>query len=178
MVQFYFEKKRPFAGGISTVGHSLGTVIMLPLINLLIQHYGVEGALILHAGITMQIVVLASLFRPIDVKAIDKKNIERNEKEMTSQPGDGDIEVMKEENDRENKKELNMCQKLLSQIRKLLLLWDFNLWKKRFYVQFLVAMVLQEYGVALMYRFTSVKAVADGLTTMEAALLPSITGMF
>ena len=77
MVQYYFDKKRPFATGISSVGHSMGTVTMLPLVSVLNLYFGIRGALVLHAGITMQNIVLASLFRPLDVKAKDKKYQER-----------------------------------------------------------------------------------------------------
>ena len=181
MVQYYFDKKRPFATGISSVGHSMGTVTMLPLVSVLNLYFGIRGALVLHAGITMQNIVLASLFRPIDVKAKDKKYQERYVTEEKSgyestqenngtEDGRGRIYVKKRDESR--------FHRVLNNCRSMLKLWDFSLFKERVFVQFLLALVLQEFGIAVMYRFTSVKAVADGVTTIEASLLPPITGKY
>lgn len=65
IIQYYFNKKRAFATGISLTGHSVGHFTMLPLLRLLIQEYGVRSAMMLHAGIVLQNVVLGALFRPL-----------------------------------------------------------------------------------------------------------------
>ena len=76
MVQYYFDKHRPCAAGFSLMGQGLGTFILMPLLQLLIQYYGWRGAMIIHAGIELQILVVSSLYRPFDLSQIQEN---RNE---------------------------------------------------------------------------------------------------
>ena len=49
-VQYYFNKRRPFALGISLTGHTLGTLTILPLLQLAVDSVGWRNAAVLHAG--------------------------------------------------------------------------------------------------------------------------------
>ncbi len=49
-VGFYFEKKRALATGISVCGSGIGTFILAPFSNTLLDHYGWRGALVIMAG--------------------------------------------------------------------------------------------------------------------------------
>ena len=64
IIQFYFDKKRPFATGMSLCGHSIGNFLMLPLLRYFIEEYGVTGALVLHGGIIVQNILFSAFFRP------------------------------------------------------------------------------------------------------------------
>ena len=48
-VQYYFNKRRPFALGFSMVGHGLGTLFGMPLLQYSINTLGWRGTVILHA---------------------------------------------------------------------------------------------------------------------------------
>lgn len=49
-IQHYFNKRRPFALGLSLAGHAVGTVIFLPVMQLTIDMMGWRSAALLHAG--------------------------------------------------------------------------------------------------------------------------------
>ncbi len=64
-MQKYFDKKRPFAAGIASVGIAMGVLVCGTAYNLLIFHYGWRGACIVHSGIILNGVVFGALFKPL-----------------------------------------------------------------------------------------------------------------
>ena len=59
-----FVKYRGFANGVSLSGSGLGSIVMPPLMMYTLDTYGLEGTLLIMAGIAMNICVAAMLFRP------------------------------------------------------------------------------------------------------------------
>lgn len=68
IVAFYFEKRRSLATAIAMSGAGIGTFIFAPLIDFFIQKYAWRGAMIMLSCLTLQIIILGSLFRPIKRK--------------------------------------------------------------------------------------------------------------
>ncbi|XP_033760794.1 monocarboxylate transporter 5-like [Pecten maximus] len=64
MVANYFVKYRSFATGLSLSGGGLGAMTIPYLIRYLMNEYGLEGALLIHAGVMSNICVCAMLLRP------------------------------------------------------------------------------------------------------------------
>ena len=64
IVQQYFTTDRALATGISTLGLAFGNVAIPPVTGLLIETYGWRGAILLSAGIALNALVLAALYRP------------------------------------------------------------------------------------------------------------------
>ena len=60
----YFKIKRAFANGIAFSGTSLGTLILPPFLMWSIDEYTIRGALLLMAGIILQMVWVVALVRP------------------------------------------------------------------------------------------------------------------
>ena len=60
----YFKRKRDFANGIAFSGTSLGTLILPPFLMWSIDEYTIRGALILMAGVWLQLVWVVALVRP------------------------------------------------------------------------------------------------------------------
>ena len=60
----YFKTKRDFANGIAFSGTSLGTLILPPFLMWSIDEYTIRGALLLMAGIMLQMVWVVALMRP------------------------------------------------------------------------------------------------------------------
>ena len=60
----YFNARRSFAMAVANSGISVSALIFPPLTQHLITSYGARGALLLISGLSMQIVVAASLLRP------------------------------------------------------------------------------------------------------------------
>lgn len=60
---FWFEQRRGLATGISNAGSGLGTFVMAPLIEFLLDEYGWRGTLVIISAITLNLVVFGALFR-------------------------------------------------------------------------------------------------------------------
>lgn len=74
----YFNKRRGFANSISTVGGSIGSLVFPKIIQILIETYGLQGALLMVAGILFNHLIVAALLRPLPKKSkIHKANCRR-----------------------------------------------------------------------------------------------------
>ena len=60
----YFEKKRAFANGIALAGSGIGSIAIPPLMVYAQENYGLEGTLLIMAGVTLNLCVSGMLFRP------------------------------------------------------------------------------------------------------------------
>lgn len=61
----YFKKRRGLANGIAFAHISLGSLVLPNFFRYIVEEYGLQGAFILTAGLTMNMLVAASLFRPL-----------------------------------------------------------------------------------------------------------------
>lgn len=64
--QKYFIHRRVTANGLSTVGASLGSMVLPPLMNYLVETYSIEGAFLLWSGLLLHGLVGASLYQPVE----------------------------------------------------------------------------------------------------------------
>ena len=158
MVQYYFDKRRPLAAGLSLMGHGLGTFIILPILHLLVEYYGWRGAMLLHSGLVLQNLLLSALYRPFDLNSIDNE----------------DSAVVRTNTKETNLESENMISKIIAFIKTL---WDFSLFKVPIYSLYTTGLVLIHCGSLLFYRFISLKAYDSGLSKMHSVLLPSIAGL-
>ncbi|ELT97404.1 hypothetical protein CAPTEDRAFT_225236 [Capitella teleta] len=65
IVAFYFEKRRAFATGLAVAGNGIGTFILSPLIECLIEEYAWHGTFLILGSFMLNIVVCGALFRPL-----------------------------------------------------------------------------------------------------------------
>lgn len=65
-VSMYFEKRRAFATGIAVCGSGLGTFIMAPVTEGLIDKLGFRGAFLVTAAIVLTNILFGALFRPLE----------------------------------------------------------------------------------------------------------------
>ncbi|XP_052103543.1 monocarboxylate transporter 9-like [Mytilus californianus] len=79
----YFEKRRGFANSISNVGASIGSLVFPKIIQVLIDVYGLQGALIFVSGILFHNLIVAMLLRPlppsVETAGSIQGNIEKEE---------------------------------------------------------------------------------------------------
>nr|XP_022339925.1 monocarboxylate transporter 12-like [Crassostrea virginica] len=61
----YFHKKRGIATSLGNMGVSCGSLVFPPVIRFLLDSYGLRGALIVIAGILLNLCVAGALMRPI-----------------------------------------------------------------------------------------------------------------
>lgn len=64
MVAVYFTTKRSMAMGISASGLGVGTFLMVPLLNWLLDYYGWRGCMLILSGISLNMCVLGALMQP------------------------------------------------------------------------------------------------------------------
>ncbi|KAM4635935.1 monocarboxylate transporter 12 isoform 1-T2 [Discoglossus pictus] len=67
MVGKYFEKRKALAYGIAMSGSGIGTFILAPVVQLLIEQYSWRGALLILGGFVANLCVCGALMRPINL---------------------------------------------------------------------------------------------------------------
>ena len=60
----YFKHRRAIANGIAMSGVGIGQLIFSPILRLLLDNYGLKGALLIMAGVSLHVCVAAILMRP------------------------------------------------------------------------------------------------------------------
>ncbi|XP_059386692.1 monocarboxylate transporter 12-B-like isoform X1 [Carassius carassius] len=68
MVGIYFFERKALAYGIAMSGSGIGTFILAPVVQLLIEHYSWRGALLILGGFVSNLCVCGALLRPIILK--------------------------------------------------------------------------------------------------------------
>ncbi|XP_076856326.1 monocarboxylate transporter 12-B isoform X1 [Brachyhypopomus gauderio] len=68
MVGVYFCERKALAYGIAMSGSGIGTFILAPVVQLLIEHYSWRGALLILGGLVSNLCVCGALLRPISLK--------------------------------------------------------------------------------------------------------------
>ncbi|XP_034094000.1 monocarboxylate transporter 12-B-like isoform X1 [Gymnodraco acuticeps] len=72
MVGSYFNERKALAYGIALSGSSIGTFILAPLVQLLIEYYSWRGALLILGGFVSNLCVCGALMRPLEPKTIKR----------------------------------------------------------------------------------------------------------
>ncbi|XP_043278418.1 uncharacterized protein [Venturia canescens] len=62
---FYFERWRALATGIAVCGSGIGTFVLAPVSELLINQFGWRGALLFQAGMLLNCATFGAMFRPL-----------------------------------------------------------------------------------------------------------------
>ena len=65
MVSLYFDKRRSIAMGIAAAGAGIGSLVMALILHRLVETFGWRGAMLVHGGIQLNLIVLALLMRPL-----------------------------------------------------------------------------------------------------------------
>ncbi|XP_023862517.1 monocarboxylate transporter 12-B-like isoform X1 [Salvelinus sp. IW2-2015] len=68
MVGSYFCERKALAYGIAMSGSGIGTFILAPVVQMLIEHYSWRGALLILGGVVANLCVCGALLRPITLK--------------------------------------------------------------------------------------------------------------
>lgn len=66
IVTSYFERYRGLANGLCISGSALGSIILPPLLRYLLEIYGYRGTILILGGITLNVLVGAALFQPVE----------------------------------------------------------------------------------------------------------------
>ncbi|XP_038151656.1 monocarboxylate transporter 12-B-like [Cyprinodon tularosa] len=66
MVGRYFNERKALAYGIALSGSGIGTFLLAPAVQLLIEHYSWRGALLILGGFVSNLCICAALMRPLE----------------------------------------------------------------------------------------------------------------
>ncbi|ELK00928.1 Monocarboxylate transporter 12 [Pteropus alecto] len=77
MVGKYFSRRKALAYGIAMSGSGIGTFILAPVVQLLIEQFSWRGALLILGGFVLNLCVCGALMRPITLKE-DHTTAEQN----------------------------------------------------------------------------------------------------
>ncbi|KAE8590756.1 hypothetical protein XENTR_v10018193 [Xenopus tropicalis] len=85
MVGKYFEKRKALAYGIAMSGSGIGTFILAPVVQLLIEQFSWRGALLILGGFVSNLCVCGALMRPITLKE-DSLHYPLKQEQMENEP--------------------------------------------------------------------------------------------
>ncbi|XP_051837578.1 monocarboxylate transporter 12 [Antechinus flavipes] len=166
MVGKYFNKRRALAYGIATSGSGIGTFILAPVVQLLIEQFSWRGALLILGGFVLNLCVCGALMRPITLKE-DHKNLPKQDP-VSKTP-------------KENLPPLSLCSPLLKECTQpclccslqqeyhFLLIADF--------VVFATSILFMAYGCSPLFVYLVPYALSVGVSHQQAAFLMSILGV-
>ena len=94
---YYFDKKRALATGISKTGVSIGSFVLPPLADYLLENYGWKEVVYCFAGLAFTSGIFGSYIRPLELVEVKKDGIKEELKidnktleKQFAQPGDDD----------------------------------------------------------------------------------------
>lgn len=86
MVGKYFNERRALANGIAMSGSGIGTFVLAPVVQLLIEQYSWRGALLIMGGFVSNLCVCGALMRPIAIKEKNRNSQELLKEQYASDP--------------------------------------------------------------------------------------------
>lgn len=76
MVGCYFRKRKALAYGIAMSGSGIGTFVLAPVVQLLIELYSWRGALLVLSAFVGNLCVCGALLRPITIREVKEEEDE------------------------------------------------------------------------------------------------------
>lgn len=73
MVGCYFRRRKALAYGIAMSGSGIGTFVLAPVVQLLIELYSWRGALLVLSAFVANLCVCGALLRPITVQEVGEE---------------------------------------------------------------------------------------------------------
>ncbi|CAG01031.1 unnamed protein product, partial [Tetraodon nigroviridis] len=161
MVGCYFHKRMALAYGVGLSGSGIGTFVLAPAVQLLIDLYSWRGALLVLSAFVANLCVCGALLRPITLQNF-------NEKEESDEDSKTEAEVSRLFLPESRRRCLDSCI-LSSQDYSFLLLPDF--------LGLALSFLLLASGCSLPFIYLVPYALGNGVSQQNAAFLMSILGV-
>ncbi|XP_008825718.1 monocarboxylate transporter 12 isoform X1 [Nannospalax galili] len=159
MVGKYFSRRKALAYGIALSGSGIGTFILAPIVQLLIEQFSWRGALLILGGFVLNLCVCGALMRPITLKE-DHSSSEKNHDHGTQKE---DYSPLTKE-----WAQTSLCCSLQREYS-FLLMSDF--------VVLAVSVLFMAYGCSPLFVYLVPYALSVGVSHQQAAFLMSILGV-
>lgn len=75
MVGCYFHERKALAYGIGMSGSGIGTFVLAPLVQLLIELYSWRGALLVLSAFVANLCVCGALLRPVTLQEVEEEAV-------------------------------------------------------------------------------------------------------
>ncbi|XP_012910212.1 monocarboxylate transporter 12 [Mustela putorius furo] len=165
MVGKYFSRRKALAYGIAMSGSGIGTFILAPVVQLLIEQFSWRGALLILGGFVLNLCVCGALMRPITLKE-EQMTPERNPISRTQKQDFKRVAPCSTL----TKKWVQTCLCCsLQQEYSFLLMSDF--------VVLAISVLFMAYGCSPLFVYLVPYAVSVGVSHQQAAFLMSILGV-
>ncbi|XP_021007351.1 monocarboxylate transporter 12 [Mus caroli] len=165
MVGKYFSRRKALAYGIAMSGSGIGTFILAPVVQLLIEQFSWRGALLILGGFVLNLCVCGALMRPITLKedrSVPEKNHNRESQREDCKQASLYSPLTKECT------ETRLCCSLQQEYG-FLLMSDF--------VVLAVSVLFMAYGCSPLFVYLVPYALSVGVSHHQAAFLMSILGV-
>jgi MCP family monocarboxylic acid transporter-like MFS transporter 12 len=165
MVGKYFSRRKALAYGIAMSGSGIGTFILAPVVQLLIEQFSWQGALLILGGFVLNLCVCGALMRPITLKedpsSAEQNHVCRTQKEDCKQASPYPPLA------KERVQTCLCCS--LQQEYSFLLMPDF--------VVLSISVLFMAYGCSPLFVYLVPYALSVGVSHQQAAFLMSILGV-
>ncbi|XP_009073320.1 PREDICTED: monocarboxylate transporter 12 [Acanthisitta chloris] len=165
MVGKYFNKRKALAYGIAMSGSGIGTFILAPVVQLLIEQFSWRGALLILGGFVLNLCVCGALMRPISLKEDRKTAPEFLEQDYVS------------ETEKQDLKRMSICSPLIK-------VWSHECSWKEYdfllmpgFMVLAVSVLFMAYGCSPLFVYLVPYALSVGVSHHQAAFLMSILGV-
>uniref|UniRef100_A0A8C0FNR7 Solute carrier family 16 member 12 n=1 Tax=Bubo bubo TaxID=30461 RepID=A0A8C0FNR7_BUBBB len=169
MVGKYFNKRKALAYGIAMSGSGIGTFILAPVVQLLIEQFSWRGALLILGGFVLNLCVCGALMRPIALKEDRKTASEFLEQDYVPEAQKRDL------------KQMSICSPLIK-------VWSHEClcycsWKEYDFLLMpgfmvlAVSVLFMAYGCSPLFVYLVPYALSVGVSHHQAAFLMSILGV-
>ncbi|XP_015678514.1 monocarboxylate transporter 12 [Protobothrops mucrosquamatus] len=169
MVGNYFHKRKALAYGIAMSGCGIGTFILAPVVQLLIEHFSWRGALLILGGFVLNLCVCGALMRPIEGKEDHKNMLEFSEQEFELEAQTSGF------------KQWSFCSPMIK-------LWshkcvchcsqqEYNFVLMPDFVVLAVSILFMAYGCSPLFVYLVPYSLSVGVSHQQAAFLMSVLGV-
>ncbi|XP_019411267.1 PREDICTED: monocarboxylate transporter 12 isoform X1 [Crocodylus porosus] len=169
MVGKYFNKRKALAYGIAMSGSGIGTFILAPVVQLLIEQFSWRGALLILGGFVLNLCVCGALMRPITLKEDHENPSELLKQEYVSKAQKQDL------------KQISMCSPLMKEWSHECLChcsWqEYSFLLMPDFMVLAVSVLFMAYGCSPLFVYLVPYALSVGVSHQEAAFLMSILGV-
>ncbi|XP_035517108.1 monocarboxylate transporter 12-B [Morone saxatilis] len=174
MVGCYFQRRKALAYGIAMSGSGIGTFVLAPLVQLLIEVYSWRGALLVLSAFVANLCVCGALLRPIPLQQDEDEAKEEDGDEKLSEDAELAVKLSKESEDSLLSSQLQRRRCfgsgfLSSKEYRFLLLPDF--------LGLAVSFLFLASGCSLPFVYLVPYALSVGVCHQQAAFLMSILGV-
>ncbi|XP_053307115.1 monocarboxylate transporter 12 [Spea bombifrons] len=168
MVGKYFDKRKALAYGIAMSGSGIGTFILAPVVQLLIEQFSWRGALLILGGFVANLCVCGALMRPINIKEEDFAHCQLNQEKIPDEPKKNIIQT-------------STCTSLSQDCTHKSLCYcsqqDYSFILKPNFIILASSFLFLAYGCSPPFVYLVPYALSVGVSHQEAAFLMSILGV-